>query len=64
METAVAKIIAKATSEVVSLPMRDGNLTSEDTFNPRVSVVSLPMRDGNFIGGGIPKLSLVLLAYL
>ncbi len=33
---------------VVSLPMRDGNLTQQWEKKERLLVVSLPMRDGNF----------------
>ena len=32
---------------VVSLPMRDGNLTPECRYTAEQFVVSLPMRDGN-----------------
>ena len=51
-------------TEVVSLPMRDGNIGKESGLHPGRPVVSLPMRDGNIAQTCILNSIPGLLAYL
>ncbi len=50
--------------DVVSLPMRDGNVTYMTDVAESVIVVSLPMRDGNFSKKKWSEENSSLLAYL
>ncbi len=64
METAEPVAYEGEPVGVVSLPMRDGNTSSNGTTWTSRTVVSLPMRDGNTLAGAIVRDLVKLLAYL